>query len=195
MTSTRLALALLAATALASCEKAAEAPAADSTPMASASPADANDPIASAESAAPASVSKAATIVTMEADGSMKELRKGTNGFTCMPDSPTTPGPDPMCFDANAGEFVMAWAGHKAPPTDKAGVMYMLAGGTDASNTDPYATKPTEGGDWIHTGPHMMVVGSAASLKGYPSGPNPDTKAPYVMWAGTPYAHLMIPVS
>jgi hypothetical protein len=112
-----------------------------------------------------------------------------------MPDAPDTPGPDPMCFDANAMEWVMAWAGHKAPPTDKAGIMYMLAGGTDASNTDPYATKPTQGSDWLHTGPHMMLVGSQSSLAGYPSGPNPDTKAPYVMWAGTPYAHLMIPVS
>ena len=195
MPAIRLSLMLLAATALASCENKAEAPTAPAPSASVSATVAANDPIASAESAAPAAVSKAATIVQMNADGSMKELRKGTNGFTCIPDAPDTPGPDPMCFDANAGEFVMAWVGHKPPPTDKAGIMYMLAGGTDASNTDPYASKPTEGSDWIHTGPHMMVVGSSASLKGYPSGPNPDTKAPYVMWAGTPYAHLMIPVS
>jgi len=194
MNSPRLALTLLAATALASCEKKAEAPA-EATPAAEAATVAANDPIASAESAAPAAVAKGAAIVTMAADGSMTTLREGTNGFTCMADSPDTPGPDPMCFDANAMDFVMAWVGHQPPPTDKAGIMYMLAGGTDASNTDPYASKPTEGGDWIHTGPHMMLVGSEASLKGYPSGANPDTKAPYVMWAGTPYAHLMIPVS
>jgi hypothetical protein len=188
MSSTRLALIVLAATAMSSCQNKTETPAA---PAASepATPVAASDPIASAESAAPAAVSKAATIVTMNT------LRQGSNGFTCMPDAPDTPGPDPMCFDANAMEWVMAWAGHKAPPTDKAGIMYMLAGGTDASNTDPYATKPTEGSDWLHTGPHMMLVGSQASLSGYPSGPHPDTKAPYVMWAGTPYAHLMIPVS
>ena len=83
--------------------------------------------------------------------------------------------------------------GHKPPPADQPGVMYMLAGGTDASNTDPYATKPD--GDWIMTGPHIMFVGSAAALNGYPAGPKPDTSAPYVMWAGTPYAHLMVPVS
>jgi hypothetical protein len=39
-----------------------------------------------------------------------------------------------------------------------------------------------------------MVVGSKEILAGYPSGAKPDTSAPYVMWAGTPYAHLMIPV-
>jgi hypothetical protein len=195
MTSTRLAAVLFAATALVSCQNKTENTAAPTASGSAAAATDASDPIASAESAAPATVSKAASVITMNADGTMKELRKGTNGFTCMADSPDTPGPDPMCFDGNAMEWVMAWAGHKAPPSDKAGVMYMLAGGTDASNTDPYASKPTEGGDWIHTGPHMMLVGSAASLAGYPSGANPDTKAPYVMWAGTPYAHLMIPVS
>ena len=70
----------------------------------------------------------------------------------------------------------------------------MLSGGTDASNTDPYATKPTEGNAWVETGPHLMVVGSSAVNQGHPSGEKVDTKAPYVMWAGTPYAHLMIPV-
>src|SRR5919112_1860273 len=98
---------------------------------------------AAAESAAPASISGGATIVQAAADGSMKELRKGTNGWTCMPDSPATPGPDPMCFDANAAKWADAWIHHKPPPGGTVGVMYMLEGGTDASNTDPYATKPT----------------------------------------------------
>jgi len=151
------------------------------------------DPIESAMSAAPRALAEGATIVTAAADGSMKTLREGKNGWTCMPDAPNTPGPDPMCLDANAMKFVEALTAHKPPPTDAPGVMYMLEGGTDASNTDPYATKPD--GDWIKTGPHIMIVGSAAMLKGYPSGPQPNTKAPYVMWAGTPYAHLMVPVS
>ena len=145
---------------------------------AAASATDHNDPVASAMSAAPSSISEGATIVQAQADGSMKTLREGTNGWTCMPDSPTTPGPDPMCMDANAKEWAMAWVGHKPPPTDRPGVMYMLAGGTDASNTDPYAKEPTQGSDWVSTGPHMMVVGSAALLKGYPSGAKPDTTAP-----------------
>lgn len=150
------------------------------------------DPVASAESAAPKAIAAAASVVTVDDKGAMKELRKGTNGWTCMPDSPATPGPDPMCMDKNATEWAMAWMAHKTPPAEKPGVMYMLEGGTDASNTDPYATKPD--GDWIKTGPHLMVVGSAAALNGYPSGAKPDTSAPYVMWAGTPYAHLMVPV-
>ena len=111
-----------------------------------------------------------------------------------MPDAPATPGPDPMCFDANAGKWVDAWVHHKPPPEGVVGVMYMLEGGTDASNTDPYATKPTAQNDWVNTGPHVMIVGSKDILAGYPAGAKPDATAPYVMWAGTPYAHLMVPM-
>ena len=151
--------------------------------------------IASAMSAAPAKVGRNATIVAMEADGKIRTLRKGTNGFTCMPDNPATPGPDPMCMDKNALEWAMAWIEHKTPAAGKVGFMYMLAGGTDASNTDPYAAKPEPNNNWIKTGPHVMVVGADASFyDSYPKSAKPDTSMPYVMWAGTPYQHLMVPV-
>lgn len=154
-----------------------------------------NDPVASAESAAPTALAHDAAIVTAGADGKMNQVRAGKNGWTCMPDAPATPGNDPMCFDANAGKWADAWVHHKAPPDGTPGVIYMLEGGTDASNTDPYAAKPTADNDWIKTGPHIMLVGSKAMLAGYPSGAKPDTSVPYVMWAGTPYAHLMVPVN
>ena len=167
---------------------------ADKDATANTSAVDHSDPIKSAMAAAPEVISAGATIVQAAADGSMKTLREGNNGWTCMPDNPATPGPDPMCMDASASEWAMAWIGKKDPPPNTVGVMYMLAGGTDASNTDPYAQQPTEENAWIETGPHLMVVGSPDVLKGHPSGAKPDTRAPYVMWAGTPYAHLMIPV-
>jgi hypothetical protein len=150
--------------------------------------------IQSAMSAAPPAVSRHATIIQMGANGHMRTVRRGSNGFTCMADNPATPGPDPMCMDANAMAWAMAWMGHRTPPPDTVGLMYMLAGGTDASNTDPYSERPSRGHPWVHTGPHVMVVGSPSLLSSYPSGPRPDTTRPYVMWAGTPYAHLMIPV-
>src|SRR6478609_1045184 len=91
---------------------------------AAAKPSDA-ELIASAMKAAPSSVSKGATIVTMEKGGAMRTLRKGTNGFTCMPDNPETPGPDPMCFDKNAGEWLDAYLKHQTPPAaGKVGLMY-----------------------------------------------------------------------
>jgi hypothetical protein len=40
-----------------------------------------------------------------------------------------------------------------------------------------------------------MVVGADQSFYDqYPKGEEPDTSQPYVMWAGTPYQHLMAPV-
>lgn len=151
--------------------------------------------IASAEHAAPAAVAKGATIVAMGADGKMRTLREGHNGFTCMPDNPATPGPDPMCMDKNAFAWAGAWMAHKPPPPGKVGFMYMLEGGTDFSNTDPYATKPGPGNHWIRTDSHVMIVGAdQAFYDMYPKSPDPDTKMPYVMWAGTPYQHLMVPV-
>jgi len=151
--------------------------------------------ISSAMTAAPDKVAQNAGIVAMEADGSMRTLRPGSNGFTCMADNPATPGPDPMCMDENAMAWVHAWVAHVAPPQGRPGFMYMLAGGTDASNTDPYATKPEGSNHWINTGQHVMVVGADASFYDqYPKGAEPDTSAPYVMWAGTPYQHIMVPV-
>jgi hypothetical protein len=149
--------------------------------------------IASAMKAAPPAVARHATIVEMDAKGGMRVVRKGAGNFTCMPDDPTTPGADPMCMDKNAmawGEALMT----RKPPPQKVGFMYMLAGGTDASNTDPFAKAPSKANHWVKTGPHVMVVGSPEILAGYPAGADPDTTQPYVMWAGTPYAHLMIPV-
>lgn len=188
---------LVAGLTLASCAVVAlgaDEPAKPAAAAATSAPGDA-ELIASAESAAPPNVGRHATIVAMEAGGNMRTLRKGTNSFTCMPDNPATPGPDPMCMDPAAMEWVHAYVAHKTPPAGKVGFMYMLAGGTDASNTDPYAEKPTAANHWISTGPHVMVVGADASFyEAYPKNPDPDTSVPYVMWAGTPYQHLMAPV-
>jgi hypothetical protein len=151
--------------------------------------------IASAMSAAPAAVGNHAGIVVMQQDGSMRTLREGSNAFTCMPDNPATPGPDPMCMDGNAMAWVHAWVAREIPPAGKVGFMYMLAGGTDASNTDPHATAPAGDNHWIETGPHVMIVGADASFYAmYPTSADPDTSSPYVMWADTPYQHLMAPV-
>lgn len=151
--------------------------------------------ITSATAAAPAKVAQNATIVVMDASGKMRTVRQGTNGFTCMADNPETPGPDPMCMDKNSMEWVHAWIAHTTPTAGKIGFMYMLAGGTDASNTDPYATKPTASNHWVKTGPHVMIVGADASFYDtYPKNADPDTSVPYIMWAGSPYQHVMIPV-
>jgi len=146
-------------------------------------------------SAAPEAVARDATVVAMDHDGKMRTLREGTGQWTCMPGHADPANPDPMCGDKNAMEWGMAWMNHKEPPANKVGFMYMLRGDGGASNTDPYATKEEPGNNWIKTGTHVMIVGSGAKmLDGYPREAKADSARPYVMWPGTQYEHLMLPV-
>jgi hypothetical protein len=152
------------------------------------------DIIKSAMAAASPAIARNATIIAVADDGTIRIVRKGTNNFTCMADNPNSPGPDPMCGDQNAMKWIQAWIDKKDPPANNIGFIYMLSGGTDASNTDPFAQKPDASNNWVKTGPHVMVVGAKGMMEGYPRAPKPDTSEPYVMWAGTPYEHLMLPV-
>ena len=86
-------------------------------------------------------------------------------------------------------------SGADQPPENKVGFMYMLRGDGGASNTNPYATKADPNNNWIKTGSHVMIVGSGAKmLDGYPRTAKADPTKPYVMWPGSPYEHLMLPV-
>ena len=149
--------------------------------------------IASAKSAAPASIAAGATIMDIGKDMKMRTLKAGTNGWTCIPDSPS-PGVDPMCVDQNGMLWMDAWMNHKDPPAGKMALGYMLMGGSDASQMDPFATGPKPGEKWVDTGPHIMVLNIGTAFAGYPTVAT-NTKAPYVMFPNTPYAHLMVPVS
>ena len=148
--------------------------------------------IANATSAGPAPISRDAAIVTMDGD-KMRTLRQGKNEWTCVPDDPASPGNDPMCLDRNAMEWLQALMDHKDAPKGKMGLVYMLQGGSDASNDDPFATQPPAGAKWVTTGPHVMVVGMSGMLPNLPRSAA-DTSKPYIMWGGTSYEHIMMPV-
>ena len=147
--------------------------------------------IARAASAAPPEVSKGATLMSVGADGKMKQLRAGTNNWMCM----VTASNDTMCLDKEWQGWGDAWMNKKDPPQPKAvGVAYMLRGDNGASNTDPYATKPTADNAWVKSGPHIMILPTdAAQFDAYPTDWN--TGGPWVMWKGTKYAHIMVPTA
>lgn len=148
-----------------------------------------DDQIRSALSAAPAAVAEHATIAL--ADGTI--LRQGSSDWVCLPDMPDVPGNSPMCLDANWREVMDALMNRRDPVFAGTGFSYMLQGDMPVSNTDPYATGPTADNQWIPDGgPHIMVVFSdPAVLEGVST--DPDNGGPFVMWKGTPYAHVMIP--
>ena len=151
--------------------------------------------IREAMSAAPESVAKNATVTDFPetADGKMVELQKGINDWTCLPDYPGSPGKDPMCVDKQGLLWLNAYIAQKAPNLTQAGLAYMLQGGSDASNTDPFAQKPTEGEDWITAPAHTMIF-PVGKLDQDVYGVDPKNGGPWIMWAGSPYEHLMVPV-
>src|SRR5689334_22766290 len=75
-----------------------------------------------ATTAGPKAVTKDATIAVVE-NGAVRTVRKGTNGWTCLPGHGDPKNPDPMCGDANAMEWASAWMSKKEPPAGKVGFM------------------------------------------------------------------------
>ena len=124
-------------------------------------------------------------------DGQMKQLRAGTNGWMCMVD----PAGDPMCLDKEWQAWGDAWMNKKDPPQPKTvGIAYMLKGDKGASNTDPYATKATSDNQWVVSPPHVMILPTESSqLDAFPT--DPKAGGPWVMWKGTKYAHIMVPIA
>lgn len=168
---------------------AADAPADGESPPAAQEP----DRIAIAMSAAPAHIGEGATIMDVDESGEMVQLRAGTNGWLCLPDeNPMAPGDFPICLDGAWQTWFAAFAAGETPDIDGIGISYMLQGGPAGSNTDPMARTPPEGQEWLHDGPHVMItVPDPAMLDAFSTSHTQGE--PYVMWAGTPYAHLMVP--
>jgi hypothetical protein len=150
----------------------------------------AQDAIHSAMSAAPASISAAATIRDWEGN----ELRSGTNGWTCLPDRSDTPGNDPWCVTGAWLNLLEAYVNKTEPTYMEIGFAYMLQGDTPVSNSDPYASEPTGPEDWVtDLGPHlMMLVPDRGMLEGIST--DHLNGGPWIMWPGTPYSHIMIPL-
>lgn len=151
--------------------------------------------IANAMSAGPLSVAGKATILDWPAKEGEKPavLRAGSNGWTCLPDMPQTQGSDPMCLDKSWMVWVDAYLAHKPVQVSTVGIGYMTApGGAFQSSSDPYATTKTPDNQWVHHPPHVMIlVPDLKALQGISTDPN--NGGPYVMFAGTPYAHIMAP--
>ena len=152
--------------------------------------AQADDQISSAMSAAPASISANARVINWD----FKTLRQGSNGWTCLPDRPDTPGNDPWCVNEAWLNFLNAYVKKEKPTYTQIGFAYMLMGDTPVSNSNPYATEPTGKEDWVtNLGPHiMMLIPSLDMLDSIST--NHLNGGPWIMWPNTPYAHIMIPL-
>ena len=165
------------------------------TAAAAATPLTPAQKIADAMKAGPPAISASAAVLDRPAtpDGKPQQLRAGKNGWTCYPDDPGTPQDDPMCMDAEWMKWFDQYMAQQPTDVTSVGYAYMLADSTESSNTDPFARKPAPGNEWHKDGPHVMVI--------YPGTQHYDaltanwkSGGPYVMYKGTPYAHVMWPV-
>ena len=159
-------------------------------------------------SAAPSFIANECTVVDMDDEGNQIVLREGTNGCTAMAANPRGPA-DPengwkdaheaMAMVGDAQSFAWAsayFAGTKPGDVmEKDGWAWMLNGDMSEDNTKAGVLNKEDSaeGEWIESGAHLMLMPKdPSSLDGQTTDFN--SGAPYVMFAGTDYAHLMIPV-
>ena len=152
--------------------------------------------------AAPSYIAKDATVLNEK----MEMLREGTNGWTCLPVNPRgMSDPEngwkdaheamPLCGDAEVFKWISAYLSDEVPDMDYDGYAWMLHGDMGEDNSTPKVMSKDDAkeGHWIESGPHLMrMPKDPSSLDGMTTDFN--SGAPYVMFSGTPYAHIMYPV-
>ena len=153
--------------------------------------------------AAPAYIAGDATVLGPD----MSVLREGNNGWTCLPVNPRGQSdPEngwidaheamPLCGDTEVFKWISAYLSDETPVMDKDGYAWMLHGDMGEDNTTPKTLTKEESaeGQWIESGPHLMRMPADPSTLDSMTT-DFTTGAPYVMFAGTVYAHVMYPMA
>lgn len=142
-------------------------------------------------SGAPSHIAKDAGVMIYAADGKLTEVKKSGNGFTCIPTVMNLPEPDPMCMDAAVHQWMTDLINQAPKPTNAVpGIAYMARGGSHYEK-DGTVVMSGEGAKIVSEPPHWMVMWPFdAQTTKLPTKPNPS--GVYIMFAGTPYAHLMV---
>ena len=162
----------------------------------------ADDQIAAAVLPLPADARATATVLGYGADGKMVTLRKGSGTMTCLADDPKVAQFHVACYhdamepfmargrelrasgvtgtQVDTVRFREAKAGTLKIPTHPAS-LYSLTGGA----FDP-ATKTAPGARWLYVVYIPYATTATTGLSDKPQG-----NAPWIMFAGTPKAHIM----
>lgn len=148
-----------------------------------------------AMSAAPAFISRNATVMIQVAGGKFEVIKKGTNGFTCLPDIDGQETPSPMCADEPTLRFFMdMWSGKDRPTNTTVGVGYMSKGGWHWEKDGKVIMsmdKDEPGAKRVREPAHWMII--------FPFDPDrtllpvtPGVFGSWIMFDRTPFAHLMV---
>ncbi len=150
------------------------------------------DQTALALSAAPKPIAKEAGVMVFGTDGTLTEVKKSENGFTCIPTVMNLPDPDPICMDGAAHQWMTDLMNNAPKPSNTIpGIAYMARGGSHFEKDKKVVMQKEAGAKVVKEPPHWMVMWpfDPAATK-LPTAPNPSGS--YVMFDGSPYAHLMI---
>jgi hypothetical protein len=162
----------------------------------------ADDQVAAAVLPLPADARATATVLGYGADGKLTTLRKGTGTMICLADDPKVAQFHVACYhdamepfmsrgrelrasgvtgtQVDTVRFREAKAGSLKLPNHPAS-LYSLTGGA----FDP-ATKTAPGARWLYVVYIPYATTATTGLSDKPSG-----NAPWIMFAGTPKAHIM----
>ncbi len=140
---------------------------------------------------APERISDQAAVVRIEPGGKTSTVKQGSNGFTCalLPDSKLSP----VCADQQGwGWLTASLTKQPKPPNTQPGIAYMAKGGIHYEMPDGKivmaASSQTRE---VEEPPHWMILWPLDPKKtGLPTKPNAG--GTYVMFEGTPFAHLMV---
>ena len=151
--------------------------------------------------AAPSFIGDNASVATY--DG--KILKEGSNGWTCSPGRPMpedgykdAQDTNASCADIEGFKWVEAYVNGTSPNMERDAYIWMLHGdvGEDNRVSSLYGGNKENAikmNHFIESGPHLMLMPKdPSSLKGNTTDFN--SGAPYIMFEGTGYDHLMIPV-
>ena len=134
--------------------------------------------ISNARSAAPGDISKDALVLDRPPNDTTtgEELALGSSDWTCWPDDPKTTQNDPVCMDEGGREWSYASQARRAPRIATVGLIYRLQGSAEDA-------------------PHVAVImpNPQRVFAGLPTTPQKDK--PWVKYAGTPWAYMVIPVA
>lgn len=142
--------------------------------------------IARALSAAPDDIAKAARVIGTDAKRESDRSPRRHEPLHLHAWQSKVIGEPPMCADAASIQWAADFKAHQPKPTNTVpGITYMLAGATQRSDSDPDdETSPA-----ITVGPHWTIMWPFdPKATGLPTTHKPN--GAYIMWAGSPYAHL-----
>lgn len=160
--------------------------------------------IAAAVLALPEGMRAGAAVLGYHTPGHLVELRKGSNGMTCLSDDPSVPSFHVACYHESLEPFMARGralraegvkggmvdstrfkeikAGTLKMPTTPA-ALYSLSG--EAGSWDP-ATNEVKGGRPLYV---VYIAGATSASTGLPA--QPAAGLPWIMFPGTPKAHIM----